>query len=133
VLQKRHGELAEQEGEDEGGGEEAAVGDARGAAGHGRRRRRAEVAGAARAGGRQARRAPHPVPTPSLLGAKSSSCGLPSTHGVGARRAFGVLRSSGPPLSLVESQLCGSVHVDSLLPTPSRDTLLLQGCGSEGF
>lgn len=62
MLEERRGELAEQEGEDKGGGEEAAVGEARGAAGHGRCRRRAEVAGAARAGGRQARRAPHPAP-----------------------------------------------------------------------
>lgn len=67
MLEKRRGELAEQEGEDKGGGEEAAVGETRGAAGHGRRRRRAEVAGAARAGGRQARCAPHPAPAPAIL------------------------------------------------------------------
>jgi len=35
-------------------------------------------------------------------------------HGVGARRAF---ESLGPPLSLAESQICGSVHVDRLLLT----------------
>lgn len=64
MLEERRGELAEEEGEDEGSREKAAVGEAGRAAGDGRRRRRAEVAGAARAGGRQARRAPHPCPSP---------------------------------------------------------------------
>jgi hypothetical protein len=67
VLQERCGELAEQEGENEGGGEQAAVGEARGAAGHGRRRRRAEIAGTAGARRRQARRAPHPPIGPLYL------------------------------------------------------------------
>jgi hypothetical protein len=110
VLEERRGELAEQEGEDEGGGEEAAVGDARGAAGHGRRRRRAEVAGAARAGGRQARRAPHPTPILSLLGAESSSCGLPSTPRRRSSPSLRVLRYSVLPYPVLRS---------SVLPSPS--------------
>lgn len=59
LLEERRGELAHEEGEYQGGREEAAIGEASGAAGDGGQRRRAQVAGAARAGGRQARGAPH--------------------------------------------------------------------------
>lgn len=114
MLEERSGKLAEQEGEDKGGGEEAAVGEARGAAGHGRCRRRAEVAGAARAGGRQARRAPHP--TPAILSPPraqpGSSCSSSALEPAGAEPLR--LRDSrvvlpGPPPSPRGFQLCACV------------------------
>jgi len=96
MLEERRGELAEQEGEDKGGGEEAAVSEARGAAGHGRCRRRAEVAGAARAGGRQARCAPHPAPAILSLPRAEPGSSLSSS-------ALEPAESS-----LSKSQLCGA-------------------------
>jgi hypothetical protein len=97
MLEERRGELAEQEGEDKGGGEEAAVGEARGAAGHGRCRRRAEVAGAARADGRQARCAPHPAAAILSLprAEPGSSCSSSALDPLSLRDSrVGVLRSS---------------------------------------
>lgn len=55
LLEERGGNLAEDPGDDEGEGEEAAVGQPGGALGDTRHRRRAEPAGAARAARHQAR------------------------------------------------------------------------------
>lgn len=104
MLEERRGELAEQEGEDKGGGEEAAVSEARGAAGHGRCRRRAEVAGAARAGGRQARCAPHSAPAILSLprAEPGSSCYSSALEPAES--------------SLSKSQLCGAKKSPSSVP-----------------